>query len=169
MARSGVGPAQHLFGLGHAERFQRFADSGIFIAQHGGGQQRRVDRSGLADGQRAHRNAARHLHDGEQRIQPVQRLGLHRYAQHRQTSLGGDHSRQVSGAAGAGDDDLQAARLRRRRVLEQQIRGAMGRNDLDFEGNVQFFQCGRRVFQRAPIGSGAHDQTNQGLHNCYFS
>ena len=36
--------------------------------QHGHREQRRVDRAGLADGERGHRYAARHLHDRQQRI-----------------------------------------------------------------------------------------------------
>ena len=48
------------------------------------GEQARVPGAGLADGERAHRHAAGHLHDREQRIEPLQRGALHRHAEHRQ-------------------------------------------------------------------------------------
>ena len=86
--------------------------------QHGGRQQRRIDRAGLADGERADRDAARHLHDREQRILALQRVRVHRHAEHRQRRHRCGHAGQVGGAAGAGDDHLEAvacARLRRTR------------------------------------------------------
>ncbi len=44
--------------------------------QHARGKQRGIDRAGLADGQRADRNARRHLHDGIKRILSRQRLRI---------------------------------------------------------------------------------------------
>ena len=70
----------------------------------------------------------------------------------------------MRGAAGPGDDDLQPARFGAGRVLEQQVRGAVGRHHPDFVGYPQRIQRVRRVFQSAPVGSGAHDQANQWIH-----
>ena len=53
-----------------------------------------------------------HLHDGQQRILAAQVLGRHRHAEHRHFGQGRHHARQVRGAAGAGDDAAQAARVR---------------------------------------------------------
>ena len=44
------------------------------------GEQRGVGGAGLADGERGNGHAGRHLHDAEQRIQPVERRGHHRHA-----------------------------------------------------------------------------------------
>ena len=46
-------------------------------------QQPGVGGAGFADRQRAHRNAARHLHDGVQAVYAAQRGALHRHTQHR--------------------------------------------------------------------------------------
>ena len=46
----------------------------ILITQNGRRQQGGVDGAGPADGQRRHRDAGRHLHDRQQRIEAVQRL-----------------------------------------------------------------------------------------------
>ena len=45
-------------------------------------QQSGILRAGFSDGQRSHRNAAGHLHDGKQRIHALQRLALDGNAQH---------------------------------------------------------------------------------------
>ena len=42
----------------------------------------------------------RHLHDREQRVEPLERLALHRHAEHRQQGVRRHHARQVGGAAG---------------------------------------------------------------------
>ena len=56
---------------------------------------------------------------------PFERFRLHRHAQHRQRGLRGRHAGQMRRAAGAGDDDLEAARARAGGVFEQQVRRAM--------------------------------------------
>jgi len=43
-----------------------------------------------------------------ERIHPGERPGLHRHPDHRQGGERGHHARQVSGAAGTGDDHLEA-------------------------------------------------------------
>ena len=47
---------------------------------------------GAADRDGRHRHAFRHLHDRQQRIETVERLALHRHADHRQNRLGRDAS-----------------------------------------------------------------------------
>ena len=46
-------------------------------AENGGGQERGVDGARFADGQSAYGNAAGHLRDGEQGIEPFESFGLH--------------------------------------------------------------------------------------------
>ena len=65
-----------------------------------------------SDRHRRDRHAFRHLHDRQQRIEPVERRALHRHADHRQHRVGRHHAGQMRRAAGAGDDHLEPA-LRR--------------------------------------------------------
>ena len=78
--------------------------------QHRGREQRRIDRAGLADGQRADRNAGRHLHDREQASPCLPApCVFDRHAEHRQRRHRRRHAGQMRRAAGAGDDHLEAA------------------------------------------------------------
>ena len=56
---------------------------------------------GVADRDGRDRDAARHLDDREQRVEPAEVLGRDRHADDRQRRLRGEHARQVGGAAGA--------------------------------------------------------------------
>ena len=98
-------PAQRRFG-GARKVSSASRVAGYFSCQDRGRQQGGIARPGLADGQRGHRHAGRHLHDGQQRIDAVEHFRFHRHAQHRQGGLGGRHAGQVRGAAGAGNDAL---------------------------------------------------------------
>ena len=73
-----------------------------------GGKERGVDGAGASDGERADRNAGRHLDDGERLSWPAKRLGFDRHAEHRQRRHRGGHAGEMRRAAGAGDDDLEA-------------------------------------------------------------
>ena len=66
-----------------------------------------------------------HLHDRQQRVQPVEARQRHRHADHRQRRRRGDHAGQVRGAAGAGDDHL-ACRGRRRPSRSRACAAACG-------------------------------------------
>ncbi len=81
---------------------------------------------GIADRHRRDRNAGRHLHDREQRVEPVERLPAHRHADDGEQCLRGSHPRQVGSAARAGDDYAQTAPGRALRVAVQQIRASDG-------------------------------------------
>jgi hypothetical protein len=74
------------------------------------------------------------------------------------------HAWQVGRATGTGDDHLDATAFGLFGVLEQQIRGAVGRNHLHFVGNAEFFQHIGGVAKGGPIGLGAHDHANQCTH-----
>ena len=88
---------------------QRGGEGLVVGREQGDGEQGGVGRAGLADRERGDRDAGRHLHDRVQRILPAEVLRRHRHAEHRHGRLGGQHARQVGGAAGAGDDRPQAA------------------------------------------------------------
>jgi len=143
---------------------QGVAKSRVFVGQDRGRQQRGVHGPGPADGHGAHRHAGRHLHDGEQRIEALERFGLDGDAEDRQRRLGRGHAGQMRGAAGAGNNDFQAALLRGARVFEQQVRRPMSGNDPGFIRNAQVFEGLGGVGKRFPVGPRTHDETNQRRH-----
>ena len=59
-------------GLFGTELSNGFPDGGVFCAKDGGGEERGVDGAGPADGERADRDAAGHLRDGEERIETLE-------------------------------------------------------------------------------------------------
>ena len=56
---------------------------------------------------RGHRHAGRHLHHGEQRVEPAQVGGADGHPDHRQVGHGRHHSRQRRRLARSGDDHLE--------------------------------------------------------------
>ena len=79
----------------------------------------------LPDADRRHGDAVGHLHDRQQRVEPVELLQRHRHADHRQRRHRRGHARKVCGTAGAGDDHPQA-RGRRRSARSRTSRRACG-------------------------------------------
>ena len=73
----------------------------------------------------------------------------------------GHHARQVRRAAGAGDDHLNAARLRALRELRHPDRRAVGRHHFLFEDDAETLEHLGRVRHRVPVGGGAHDQRDE--------
>ena len=147
--------------LASAELFVIGAELRALVAENRRGQQRGVDRSGLADGECAHRHAAGHLRDGEQRVESLQRFGFHRHAEHGQRSFRRAHARQMRRAARAGDDDFQPAPRRLLRVFEQPIRRAMRGDDLRLERHAEFFELRGGVLHGFPVGLGTHDEADE--------
>ena len=79
---AGLGRAGRAYGYLRLERLPRLvlavlrellSERGIAEREDRDREQRRVDRAGLADRERAHGNARRHLHGREQRVQAVER------------------------------------------------------------------------------------------------
>ncbi len=113
----------------------------------------------VADG-----HASGHLHDGKQRVHAVERFRLHRHAQHGQRRLGRRHARQVSGAAGAGNDDLEPARARGGGVFEQQVGRAMGGDHPHFVRDAELLQHLGGGAHRLPVRLRAHDDADERFH-----
>jgi len=67
-----IGVCKDPAGLVGAEFPESFADGGILRAEDGGGEERGIDRAGLADGECADRDAAGHLRNGEERIETLE-------------------------------------------------------------------------------------------------
>src|SRR6185503_1078460 len=96
-------------------------------------------------------------------IYAVQGLALDGHAQDRQPRLGGGHARQVCGAAGAGDDDLDATALGAGGVLEEEVGRAVRRDYPGLIGHLQEVQDVGGVLQGLPVRLGAHDDADQRL------
>ena len=60
---------------------------------------------------------------------PCSGFDLDRHTEHGQRRLRRGHAREVRRAAGAGDQHLEPTRLGASRIVEQQVRGAMGGDD----------------------------------------
>src|SRR6266700_2363667 len=88
-----------------AEGVELLSQVGTRVGQDGHGEERRVDRARLADGERAHGNAGGHLHHGQERVHALEGRAFHGHAQHGQNGVGRHDASQVRGSAGRGDDD----------------------------------------------------------------
>ena len=84
------------------------------------------------DGDRGHRHARRHLHHGQQRIQPVRGFAQNRHADDRQRRERRRDARQMRRAARAADEDFHAARRCAGNIFFQPARIAVRGNDFGF-------------------------------------
>ena len=114
-----------------------------------------------ADGHRRHRHAGGHLHDREQRIQPVERLALDGDADHGQEGMAGHHARQVGGAAGAGNDHLQATVFGLTWRTPSSTPACDGRRRRGIRGRRRTGSACRRLPHRLPVGLAAHDDADE--------
>ena len=109
-----------------------FAESGVGGGEDFGGEERGVGGSGFADGQRSDGHALGHLHDGEQRVDSVEHGCGDGDAEDRDEGFGGEHSGEMGGAAGSGDDDAEAAGFGLLGVLEEPVGRAVRGDDARF-------------------------------------
>src|SRR5262249_50752703 len=70
----------------------------------------------------------------------------------------------MGGAAGARDEDLEAARLGRARVLEQEVRRAVRGDDPDLMAHSETLQRLGRMAHRLPVRPGTHDDADERGH-----
>ena len=119
--------------------------------------------AGAADRDGGHRYAGRHLHDGQQRVEPVELLERHRHPDDRQRRHRGEHAGQVGGPAGAGDDDTQPAARGLLAVGEHLLRHPMGGDHVGLEGDAELLQRLRGGLHHRPVGVGAHHDPDRWL------
>ena len=105
-------------------------------------------------------NSARHLGHGQQRVQAVQRPGLHRHAQHREQCVCRHHPSQVRRAAGGGDQYAHSARLGRARPIRRLVRRAVRGEHPNLVGHAEVTQGGGGPLHHVPIGGAAHHDAN---------
>ena len=145
------------FGLLLAPGFEPLRERRVGQRQHAGGEQRRIDGAGLADRERADRDAGRHLHDGIERIDAGHRLGFDRHAEHRQRRHRGGHAGQVRRAAGARDDHLHAVRLGALGEGVEPLGRAVGRNDPLVVADLERVESLGGVAHGRPVRLASHD------------
>ena len=119
--------------------------------------QRRIDGAGVADRERANRNAGRHLHDGIKRVLSRQGLRFHRHAEHRQAGQRGSHAGQMRRAAGAGNDHLEAFRFRTFGEGIKTLGRAMRGNDAGVVADAERIERFGGMLHGLPVGLAAHD------------
>ena len=67
----------------------------------------------------------------------------------------------MGGAAGGGDDRLDAARFGGACVLESKLGGTVGADDALFIGDAEFIERFASFFHERPIRIGSHHDANQ--------
>ena len=154
-------------GLLGAERFEPGREFRVLQRENRDGDQRRILRT--VDRRGGHGNARGHLHDRQQRVQPVQGARLDRNAHHGQRSHRGHHARQVRRAAGPGDDHADTARLGRLGILAQQIGRTGGAYDALFEIDTELFERGDGVGHHLVIAHRAHNHAYFHMNSFFIS
>ncbi len=124
-------------------------------------QQRRVLRSRRPDRQRRYGNTRGHLHNREQRIEPLQRLAFDRNAEHGQRGVRRRHAGQMRRPARARDDHFDAPAFRAGRKLRHQFRRAMSGHHAAFVRHPELGEHLARRAHRLPIRLAAHDDGHQ--------
>ena len=152
-----TGPLRHGGGLGGTQGLEPFGQIRVFNRQNSGRQKAGIGGPGLANRQRADRNAGGHLDNRQKTVLPRQGPRLHRHAQHRQMGHAGNHARQVRGAPRPGNDDLEPSLCRTLGKLHQPVGCAMRRDDARIICHAQLFQRIGGAFHRGPVRLAAHD------------
>ena len=129
--------------------------------QHACGKQGCVDGAGLADRERANRHAGRHLHDGVERIDALERLRFDRHPEHRQRRHGSRHAGQVCGPSGAGDDHFDAGRFGALGEGIEPLRRAVRRDDMRIIIDVERIQRLGGMAERRPVRLAPHDDRDR--------
>ena len=115
----------------------------------------------VADGDGRDRDAGRHLHDREQRVEPVELLERHRHADHRERGHRCGHPGQVGRTACAGDDHPQPAVDGRDRVFHHPLGRAVGRDDAHLERDRELLEHVDRGLHHRQVGVAAHDDADE--------
>ena len=112
---------------------------------------------------RAHRHAARHLHDRQQRIHALQRLALDRHAEHGHSVFAATIPGRCAAPPAPAMITCKPARLGARRIFHHPLRRAVRRDDLRFVRYVEERQHLGRMAHGLPVGLTAHDDADQRL------
>ena len=154
---------QHFRGLLHAEGPEPLAELGALPREDGHGQEGRVRGPRLADGESADRDAARHLHGGEKRVEALEGGALHRNPQHGEEGVRGHHAGQVRGATRRGNQHLDTPRVRGTHVLHGGAGGAVRGEHAALVIDSEAGQGVARVLHGLPVRLAAHQDAHEGL------
>ena len=104
----------------------------------------------------------------EKAVLALERVRIHRHAEHRQRRHRRRHAGQMRGAAGAGDDDLEAASRARFGESIEPVRRAMGGHDQRLVADAERIQRLGGVLHRRPVGLAAHDDRDRFCRHSRF-
>ena len=152
-SRRRIGQVEHGLRLRRAVGGQALADAAVGARENGRGEQRGIDRARPPDRERPHRDAGRHLHDREQRVDPLERLRLDRDAEHGQRGLRRSHPGQMRGASRPRDDHLQPSLLGRACVLEEEVGRSVRGHDPLLVVDPERSERLRGMAHRLPVGA----------------
>ena len=142
--------------LARAKGVELGAQSVIAQRQHGHRKQGRIGCTCIANGKGGNRDAFGHLHNAVQRIDTAEVLARHRYTQHWQHGLGGQHSRQVCCTTGTGNDGFEAPPSCALRIGKHIVGHTVRREHLGLMRHAKLLQNLHRVLQRLPVGGRPH-------------
>jgi hypothetical protein len=101
------------------------------------------------------------LYDAVKTIDAIKGTAAHWNADDGEGGQGGDHARQMSGTASAGDDDSQTTPSRLLSVRHHEEGCSVRRYDLQLEGHGESFQHLARLAHDAQVGVGTHDYRDE--------
>ena len=77
--------------------------------------------------------------------------------------VGSGHAGKMGGAAGSGDDDMDAAFFSGGSVFKQLVGRAVGGDNARFMWNTEGLEGLRGEFHGVPVGTGTHDDADEGI------
>ena len=135
---------------------------GIAGSQDPHGEQPRV--AGVADRHGCDRYARRHLHDREQRVHAVEVLEGDRHSDDGKRCDGSEHAGQVGRSPGAGDDDLDPARVSVAPVGQHLVGHSVRRDHVGFVRDPELLQRRGSSLHGRPVRIGAHHDAHARSH-----
>src|SRR5438874_1100945 len=144
------------------------ADAELFIAggEYLGGEDARVDRTRVADGDGGDWNASGHLDGREERVEPTgDRVRCdERHADHRKRSERRDRAGEVRRTAGTTDHDADATPFEPLDPVTERLGGAMRGKDSRLALHAEALEGLGCEAHRGLVGRGAHDDRDLRCH-----
>ena len=119
---------------------------------------------GVADGDGGDGDTGGHLEDAVEGIDSAEGFGLDGDADDGKRGEAGDHTGEMGGTAGGGDDDFESASSSGFGVLKHGVGGAVGADDFDFVGDAEGFEGFGGGKDRFEVAFTAHDDADNRVH-----
>ena len=126
-------------------------------------------KGGINDGDRGDGNARRHLDRRVKSVKTVERAARNGNADHRQHRARREHTAEMGGAAGGGDDDLKPALLGGAGIFQSDVGRAVRRDDARFIAYAEPVERLTRLFDERPVRIRPHHDTNFDFRHFLFS